>query len=404
MKTDRPFTVMIKPVGSTCNMRCRYCYYIDNTSSNHQFMDEKTLEEVIKKYFNDSCGPIVSFIWHGGEPTLAGLDFFKKAVELQKKYLPQGFKCWNNLQTNGLNIDEKWCEFLKRENFDIGLSIDGTKLIHDTYRKDASGNNTYDRIKSNIQLLKRYGLNVDLLCTVNSSSVKDPYGVYNSLKDLNTGWIQFIPIVNKIDDNTVDEDSVDPKEYGRFLKTIFHRWFYNDMDKLGIQLFMEILNVYSGGRQSLCWLQERCGDVPVIESDGKIYSCDHFVDEENMIGNIFDDDLTYVMKSDKQISFSDRKASLNDRCLSCEYKTVCNGGCPKDRDSLNNNYLCEGLYEAFKESDEPLHKAASLIKDKVSISKIMQILRQERSEKWKDVSGNSPCPCGSNRKYKHCCR
>ena len=153
-----PFTIMVKPIGSACNMACKYCYYLGNDLSKRQPMSYETLELVIKEYFAADDSDTYSFIWHGGEPTLRGLEFFKKAVELQKKYLPEGKNCWNNLQTNGLSLNEEWCAFLKKESFDVGLSIDGTKLIHDTYRKDASGKDTYDRIKENIQLLKRYGI------------------------------------------------------------------------------------------------------------------------------------------------------------------------------------------------------------------------------------------------------
>ncbi len=397
-----PFTIMVKPIGSACNMACKYCYYLGNDLSKRQPMSYETLELLIKEYSGASQGDIYSFIWHGGEPTLRGLDFFKKAVELQKKYLPAGKKCWNNLQTNGLSLNEEWCAFLKKESFDVGLSIDGTKLIHDSYRKDASGNETYDRIKENIQLLKRYGIRPDLLCTVNAMTCKDPYGVYHSLRDLDTGWIQFIPIVNFKEDKTLDEDSVDVKAYGDFLYSIFHQWFYKDSDKLGIQLFMEMLLAYSGRRQTLCWLQEECGNVPVIESDGKVYSCDHFVNERHFIGDLHETALSSIME--KQESFAKRKSTLSEKCLQCPFLFLCHGGCIKDRDENGNNVLCDAYLPLFEKTAEPMEKAVQLMKQGKSLPQATAVLKKERDLLWKDVKGNALCPCGSKRKYKHCCK
>ena len=394
-----PFTLMVKPVGSTCNMACRYCYYLGNEASKRQLMKDDILEKMIRNYFSNTQR-IYSFIWHGGEPTLAGLDFYKKAVSLEKKYLPEGSECWNNLQTNGLGLDEKWCEFLKEEHFDVGVSIDGTKLIHDTYRKDASGNETYERIRNNSGLLKRYGIRPDLLCTVNAETVLQPYEVYQSLKDLDTGWIQFIPIVNKQVDGTLSEDSVDPERYGNFLSCIFQQWI-SDFSKLGVQLFMEALNVYAGGSQSLCWLQKRCGKVLVAECDGSVYSCDHFVNAKHQLGNVERDLLDTLIVSNE--SFGQLKEKLPEKCQKCRYLFLCNGGCIKDRDEEGNNVLCAAYFQLFETMDEPLKLMTDLLKKKYSFEQISDILKEKRKEKWKDVSRNDRCPCGSGRKYKNCC-
>lgn len=397
-----PFTIMVKPIGSACNMACKYCYYLGNDLSKRQPMSYETLELVIKEYFAADDSDTYSFIWHGGEPTLRGLEFFKKAVELQKKYLPEGKNCWNNLQTNGLSLNEEWCAFLKKESFDVGLSIDGTKLIHDTYRKDASGKDTYDRIKENIQLLKRYGIRPDLLCTVNRMTCEDPYGVYHSLKDLDTGWLQFIPIVNFRQDGTLDEDSVDVKAYGDFLHSIFHQWFYHDTNRLGIQLFMEMLLAYSGKRQTLCWLQEECGNVPVIESDGRVYSCDHFVNETNRIGDLHETSLSEIME--KQEAFSKRKSTLSKKCTNCPFLFLCHGGCIKDRDDTGNNVLCDAYLPLFEKTKEVMEKTILLMRQGKSLPQAAAVLKTERDLLWKDVKGNALCPCGSGRKYKHCCK
>ena len=394
-----PFTLMVKPVGSTCNMRCRYCYYLGNEVSKRQLMKDDVLEKMIRNYFSHAQS-VYSFIWHGGEPTLAGLDFFHKAVESEKKYLPAGSECWNNLQTNGLGIDEKWCEFLKEEHFDVGVSIDGTKLIHDTYRKDVSGNDTYERIRDNIELLKSYGIRPDLLCTVNAQTVLKPYEVYQSLKELDTGWIQFIPIVNIEKDGKLSEDSIVPERYGSFLSCIFEQWI-SDFSKLGVQLFMEALNVYAGGSQSLCWLQKQCGKVLVVECDGTVYSCDHFVNAEHQLGNVSSDPLDQLIVNNE--AFGKLKEKVGERCKECRYRFLCNGGCLKDRDEKGNNVLCDAYYQLFETMDEPLRIMADLLRKKYEARQIIELLKEKRRARWKDVSRNDPCPCGSGRKYKNCC-
>jgi uncharacterized protein len=403
MKASYPFTVMVKPIGSACNMACRYCYYLGNEISMRRPMSEQTMEAMIRNYFESSPGPVVSFIWHGGEPTLRGLDFFKMAVELEKKYLPQGYECWNNLQTNGLELNEEWCAFLRKEHFDVGLSIDGNRMIHDYYRRDAKGNETYDRIRDHIALLMRYGIRPDLLCTVNRMTCENACSVYQNLKELNTGWMQFIPIVNMNEDGSLSEDSVDVEGYGNFLKTVFYQWLYNDLDKLGVQLFMEMLQVYAGSSQTLCWLQKECGDVPVVESNGNVYSCDHFVRDEHYLGNILETSLAEIMEGKKQRDFGRAKALLPEKCGSCDYLKICHGGCLKDRNRDGCNVLCESYLEVFKEAEEPLKKAAMMMRERIPFKTIMEELRKDRDLKWKDVSGNAPCPCGSGRKYKHCC-
>ena len=399
----RPFAVMLKPVGSSCNMACSYCYYLNNEVSDRKKMTADRLEKIIASYFASNPFEVNSFVWHGGEPTLAGLDFYKEAVRIQKKYLPKGKTYWNNLQTNGLLLNEEWCDFLKKENFDVGISIDGIRLVHDKYRLDAKKEKTYDRVAEKINLLKRYGIKPDLLCTVSADTGENAYEVYQALKNFKTGWIQFIPIVNKNEDGSLREESITPKAYGDFLVTCFHQWLYNDLGTCDVQLFMEVLNYYAGGKQSLCWLKEECGDVLAIESDGHIYSCDHFVNKENLLGSIDSCDLSSCINSNQQSAFGKAKSDLSKKCLQCKYLHLCNGGCPKDRDQDKNNLLCEGLYHFFEESEEPCKKAVSLLRAGNSRDQVMAILRKERKQKWAAVSANSPCPCGSGRKYKHCC-
>ncbi|MBR0385488.1 MAG: anaerobic sulfatase maturase [Erysipelotrichaceae bacterium] len=348
----KQFGVMIKPVGSVCNMRCRYCYYISNNMSHHHRMDEETLGKAIVNTISSNSGPVVSFVWHGGEPTLAGLEFYRKAVEIQKKHLPKGWQCWNNLQTNGLLLDEQWCKFVAQEHFDVGLSIDGTELIHDRYRHDAEGNPTYERIASNVRRLQKHGVQPDLLCTVTSDTALHPQEVYETLAEFNTGWIQFIPIVNRSEDGYTPE-SVSPEQYGRFLCKVFDCWVSN-IGKCDVQLFMEMLNIYAGGQPSLCWLAETCGVIPVIESDGMVYSCDHFVNEDHILGSVMEDRLDHLMTGKLQTDFAlDKKEAVCEDCRNCPWWFICHGACPKDR-VAGKYYLCEGLKMLFEHADVPL--------------------------------------------------
>ena len=365
-------------------------------------MSEETLEKLIRNNIESSQGNAVSFVWHGGEPTLASLDFVKKIVELQKKYLPEGWQCWNNLQTNGWGLNEEWCQFLKENHFDVGLSLDGTPEAHDENRKDVNGNDTYERIVSHVKLLKQHGIYPDLLCTVNSETVRRPLVVYDHLKKLGTGWIQFIPVVNRDPDGTVRDESVTPEEYGDFLCTIFNQWIYNDLGKVNVQLFIELVNILAGGSASLCWLQETCGNVPVIEADGKVYSCDHFVRKEYIIGTV-EQSLSDLLDTSLQKDFgSYKKTGLSQKCLNCRYLKLCNGGCPKDRFTEDHTYyLCEGLLKLFRLAERNIRNLIELNgKDRPVI---MKELRARELKLRKNVDRNDECICGSGLKYKKCC-
>ena len=372
-------------------------------------MTTETLEQLISNVISCSVGPVVSFVWHGGEPTLAGLDFYRKAVELQKKYLPEGWEAWNNLQTNGFALNEEWASFLKENHFDVGLSIDGTKANHDFYRRDAAGNETYDRIRENVLMLKEHGIRADLLCTVTSNTVKDPIGVYEALRDLGTGWIQFIPVVNHTEDGTLLLESVTPEQYGDFLSTIFNRWIYHDLGKVNVQLFIEMLNTLSGGHASLCWLQETCGKVPVIEADGGVYSCDHFVRDKYRIGSV-QQPISDLLSSPDQSAFQVMKReSLTQKCKKCPYLELCNGGCPKDRFLVNEDeeegqyYLCEGLRQLFRVASKPMKRLVELNAMHIPQQQIMKILLEDEQKMWKGIGRNDDCPCGSGKKAKKCC-
>jgi len=413
-KTLGPFVVMAKPVGPLCNLRCEYCYYLETEQyyqAPHSFrMSEAVLEEYIKQYIRSNPGPNIQFTWHGGEPTLAGLDFFRLAVELQRKYLPEGWNCWNNLQTNGVLLDDEWCAFLAENKFDVGLSIDGTQWLHDEYRKDHRGNGTYDRALEAVRRLKAHGIRPDLLCTVTSSIAKEPLAVYSALKNLDTGWIQFIPIVRRSKDGLVTPDSVSGEDYGRFLCTIFDKWILNDFGRVGVQIFAETLLILMGGSASVCWMAPTCGRVLIVEHDGSVYSCDHFVTPEHRIGDVSSDDLGALVDLPAQYRFGqDKRDRLPAQCRSCTCLRFCNGACPKDRfittgdDEEGLNFLCEGYRMFFTHAEPVLTEVASLVKQGVNHQNIMTKLRANNRSQWAGVGRNDPCPCGSGKKFKKCC-
>lgn len=375
---SRDIAVIAKPVGSRCNMNCAYCYYLEkgqySTSKKQTRMSFALLEKLIKQTIEANEGPVVSFVWHGGEPTLAGLDFYKQVVALEKKYLPKGWQVWNNLQTNGLIINDEWCRFLRENRFDVGLSIDGDKLTHDKNRRDKGGNPTYDRIYRAAQKLKSYGIMPDLLCTVNAETVKTPIEVYRALRQLDTGWVQFIPVVVRDDEGNIDDISVTTEGYGDFLCAVFDEWIHNDLGRLDIQLFAETAKVWAGGKAGVCHMAETCGQVLVCEEDGSIYACDHFVDNEHRLGNLMANNLAKLAHSDGQIAFGNaKKDTLTDECKACPYLKACNGGCPKDRFGENGQYyLCKGLKKYFAHADDMLHKVMELSRKGMKPNEIMK--------------------------------
>ena len=387
----RPFIIMAKPVGSRCNMHCSYCYYLDKGKySRHKeqkCMSPALLEQLIRQTIAANEGPVVSFTWHGGEPTLAGLPFYKKVIELEKRYLPRGWQVWNNLQTNGLLLDENWCQFLAKNHFDVGLSIDGSQAVHDVNRRDLGGKGTWERVSRVVLNLQKAGIQPDLLCTVNAESCKDPLGVYQALRDFGTEWIQFIPIVVRLEDGSLAPESVTPEGYGDFLCRIFDEWMAHDLGKCDVQLFAETARIWAGGEASLCWMSPTCGRVLIAEEDGGIYACDHFVDHEHRRGTLGRERLSAMANSPAQITFGNAKQdNLTRECRECPWKSCCNGACPKDRFGYSQDgepgqyYLCKGLKTFFAHAREPLEKAMELSSRGMAPEQIMEYFRQMGEE------------------------
>jgi len=414
IKAAQPFSVMAKPVGSRCNMECGYCYYLKTERAGQSMrqprMSDETLERFIRQYIEASPGPEISFVWHGGEPALAGLDFYRLAAQLQKHYLPEGRSCRNSLQTNGILLNDKWCAFLAEARFDVGLSIDGAQWIHDQYRKGLGGGGTYAASADAVRRLQAYGVQPDLLCTVTSSAAKEPLAVYRALRNLNTGWIQFIPIVRRQPGGGVTPDSVTGEAYGDFLCTVFDEWSLNDLGRLDVQLFAETALVWAGGGAGLCWMAPVCGRALIVEVDGGVYSCDHYVAPAYRIGDIYASHLGELADSPVQSRFGENKRdSLPGQCRSCEWLSVCNGGCPKDRFAVSRdnepglNVLCGGLQKFFAHARPVMDTIIQQTKQGLAPGAIMPGLRAQARAKWKGVGRNDPCPCGSGKKAKYCC-
>jgi uncharacterized protein len=351
-----PFSVMCKPVGARCNLRCSYCYYLDTASSTGggpALMSDDVLEAFIRQYIEGNPAADISFVWHGGEPALAGIDFYRKALTLQRKYLLAGKglpakRVWNNLQTNGVLLDEAFCDFLAAERFDVGLSIDGTAPLHDANRKDGAGRGSYEAAVAACRRLRERGIRSDLLCTVNSATAEEPLAVYRALRALGTGWIQFIPIVIFNSDGTVNPLSVEPEAYGAFLSTVFAEWYRCDQGKVDVQLFSEVAAVFAGKGAGLCWMAPRCGRALLLESDGRLYACDHYVRPPYCRGSILERPLPTLADSPAQKAFGRRKTdALPQKCRRCPWLKLCNGACPKDRLPNGENYLCSGLSSFF---------------------------------------------------------
>jgi len=357
--------VMLKPVGSACNLNCTYCYYLEKEhlypSVKSQMMSDTILEKFTEEYINAQTQNEILFTWHGGEPLLRSISFYKKALEYQKKY-GRGRKIDNVLQTNGTMLTDAWCEFFKENNFLIGISIDGPQDFHDEYRRDKGGLPTFVKVMKGIDLLKKHGVEFNAMAVVNEYNANYPVEFFQFFKELGVKYIQFAPIVERINQQenglkltTPDEEaelaefSVLPIQWGKFLVGLFDEWIKEDVGNIYIQMFDSTLANWVGEQPGICTLARHCGHAGVMEFNGDVYSCDHFVFPEYKLGNINTDSLASMMYSEKQLKFgTDKYDTLPRQCLECEFLFACNGECPKNRFARTKdgeyglNYLCAG--------------------------------------------------------------
>jgi uncharacterized protein len=416
------FHIMTKPRGAICNLDCSYCYFLSKEAlyPNSDFhMADDLLEAYTRQYIAAQQVPEVTFAWQGGEPTLMGLDFFQRAVSWQQKYKKPGMRIHNALQTNGVNLDDDWGRFFKQNNFLVGLSIDGPRELHDAYRVDKGGRPTFDRVMGGLALLKKHRVEFNVLTTLHAANVGYPLPVYHFLRDeVKTQFIQFIPIVERDNEtgfqegDQVTERSLTGRQYGEFLMAVFDEWVRRDVGRVYVQLFDVALAAWSGHRPGLCVFEETCGQALALEHNGDLYSCDHFVEPDHLLGNIRQDLMIELVASDQQHQFGQAKRDALPRyCRQCEVKFVCNGGCPKNRfiktpdGEPGLNYLCQGYRTFFNYIDQPMRFMAGELQAHRPPANIMMALVRQEAERQKQFAAakrNDPCPCGSGHKFKQC--
>lgn len=389
MTQPRPFNIMTKPIGPRCNIDCKYCYYLEKEKlypSEKKFrMSEDVLESYIRQVIDTSLEagmPEVNFAWQGGEPTMLGVNYFRKIVDLQATLAPAGTKVTNALQTNGMLLDDDWGAFLHDNQFLIGISIDGPKPVHDRYRVDRKGQPTFDKVMRGLEILQRHEVDHNSLTTVHRANGGKGKDVYRFLKGLGMDFMQFIPIVerNGIDGlagapqvdmdpgNSVTEWSVSPRAYGKFLCDVFDIWFRNDIGEVFVQHFDVMLGKWVGAPGGLCVFAETCGDSLALEHDGSLYSCDHYVYPEYRLGRITETPMRDMLWTERQQEFGQAKAStLTAQCKACDFRFACNGGCPKHRIAKarngepGHNYFCESYTMFFRHAEERLRDMARLV-------------------------------------------
>ena len=420
--TPRAFHIMAKPTGSACNLNCDYCFFLKKErlypGSDFRMSDE-VHEAYIRQLMEAHQVPRVTVAWQGGEPTLMGLDFFRRSVELQKKYQMPGTVVENTFQTNGILLNDEWCEFFHENRFLVGLSLDGPKELHDSYRKDKGGHGSFEKVMKAVRLLQKHRVEFNILSTINSKNSEKPLEVYRFFRDeVKAQYIQFIPIVERdnesacLEGDKVTERSVKPEQFGRFLIEIFDEWVKRDVGRTLILNFDGALAGWLGRAGTVCIFGPTCGQGMAMEHNGDLYCCDHFVEPAYHLGNIMKTPMIELVASDKQKNFGqDKKDCLPNYCRECDVSFICNGECPKNRFMTTPdgepglNYLCAGFKLFFKHADPEMKIMAKLLRQGRMASEIMQVQAPPvtmRAAAAAKTGRNDPCPCGSGKKFKHC--
>jgi len=427
------FHLLAKPSGSTCNLDCTYCFFLSKEAlypDDRQRMTEATLEAYIRQLLESHRTPEVTVAWQGGEPTLMGLDFFRKSVEFVEKYRRPGQQIEYTFQTNGVLLDDTWCAFLKQHEFLVGLSVDGPREIHNRYRVNKGGEGTFDQVVRGWEHLRRHGVEVNILCTVNAANQDHGRKVYCFFRDgLGARYMQFIPIVERSTPellplanlgwsgqpsgarvlytqtgSAVTERTVVSERHGQFLIDIFEEWVRHDVGEVFVQFFDVTLNAMFG-RHTLCIHAPTCGYGPALEHNGDLYSCDHFVEPGFRLGNIHETHMRELMASSQQRRFGlDKRDRLTRQCQECEVRPLCNGGCPKDRfvpshdGEPGHNYLCQGLFRFFTHTQPAMRVMAGLLQQNRPAAGVMAWIAAQDAKRRR----NDTCPCENGRKWKHC--
>jgi uncharacterized protein len=435
MTAAAPFHIIAKPIGPICNLDCKYCFYLEKEKLYPQrtrvadwAIDDAVLESFIRQYIESQPLPEVTFTWQGGEPTLLGVEFFENVLRLQRQYACDK-QIRNTFQTNGVLLDDRWCELLAANRFLVGLSIDGPRALHDKYRVDRGGAPSFDKVVRGIESLKKHSVEFNTLTVVQRDNSRHPLEVYHFLKEIGSGFMQFIPVVERVATSggedglvlispdsaataKVTEWSVDARQYGKFLCAIFDEWVRHDVGRIFVQLFDVSLEAWVGVPSSLCVFNPTCGDALAMEHNGDVYSCDHYVYPRNRLGNVLESSLGAMVQSPQQRAFGNAKYdTLPAYCRNCDYLRACYGECPKHRfiktpdGEPGLNYLCAAYKKFYSHVDPYMAFMAGELAQQRPPENVMEWTRERdrASSVKRDVGRNDLCPCGSGRKYKKCC-
>jgi uncharacterized protein len=438
MEGPPAFHLLAKPTGPICNLDCEYCFFLSKEMlypGDRFRMADELLETYIIQLLESHRTPDVTVAWQGGEPTMMGLDFFRRSVELVDKHRKPHQNIAYTIQTNGTLIDEAWAKFFKENDFLVGLSVDGPEKLHDAYRVDKRGLGSFDRVMRGWEALKEQGVDINILCTVHAANSDHPLDVYRFFRDdIGARFIQFIPIVERATEtflplanlgwstsskekrplyvqagNQVTDRSVTPEAFGQFLIEIFDEWVESDIGEVYVQMFDVALANWFGEPPGLCIFSETCGLALALEHNGDLYSCDHYVEPDYLLGNILETPMLELVGSDQQRAFGlAKRDTLPQFCLDCDVRFACHGGCPRNRftqtpdgdDGLN--YLCAGYMAFFHHVDHPMRIMSDLLRQGRAPAELPTILAAEEAARFKDVGRNDPCPCESGLKYKKC--
>ncbi|MEA2011099.1 MAG: anaerobic sulfatase maturase [Actinomycetota bacterium] len=432
------YHVLAKPTGPICNLDCEYCFFLSKEMlypGDRFRMADDLLETYIRQLLESHRTPEVAVAWQGGEPTMMGLDFFRRSVELVDQYRKPGQEITYTIQTNGILIDDEWAAFFKENDFLVGISVDGTEPLHDAYRVDKRGKGSFERVMRGFEALKARDVDVNVLCTVHAINADHPLEVYRFFRDeMGVRFIQFIPIVERVTETLlplanlgwgtergedrplylqeghhVTDRTVTPEAFGRFLVTIFDEWAHNDVGEVYVQHFDTALANWHGEPAGVCVFSETCGLAVALEHNGDLYSCDHYVEPDYLLGNINDTPMVELVGSPQQIEFGMAKRdALPEFCRNCEVRFACHGGCPKNRFTSTPdgeeglNYLCAGYKNFFNHIDGPMRIMSDLLTQNRAPSELPRILAAEEAARFADVGRNDLCSCGSGLKYKKC--
>jgi uncharacterized protein len=441
MPTSSPlphaFHLLAKPTGAVCNLDCKYCFFLSKEElypGSPFRMTDEVLDAYIRQLLEAQQAPEVTIAWQGGEPTLMGLEFFECSIACVEKHRKPAQQVTHTIQTNGTRLDDAWGAFFKKHRFLVGLSVDGPQPMHDAYRVNKGGSGTFDQVMRGWQLLKTHEVDVNILCTVHAANADHPVEVYRFFRDeLGAGFMQFIPIVERATAQSlpivnlgwserpggrrplytqtgsiVTERSVGAEQYGRFLIGVFDEWIRRDVGKVFVQTFDVALGSWLG-QHNLCIVSPTCGNALALEHNGDLYSCDHYVEPDCLLGNILEKPLGDMVASDQQRKFGqDKSDTLPQYCRNCEVLLACSGECPRNRfietpdGEPGLNYLCAGYKRFFSHIDEPMKVMANLLRQGRYADEVMGWYAEREKARFAGVGRNNPCPCGSGRKFKRC--